>query len=327
MAKDRMGGNLMYKEPVFLKPVFQERIWGGGKLHELFNYDIPSQTTGEAWVISAHENGPSIVMNGELKGKSLTEVWHSYPQLFGSKIADSEFPLLVKILDANDQLSVQVHPDDDYANELVHKPTGKTECWYILDCDEGAEIIIGHQAKSREEFQQLVINGEWDKLFQSIKVKKGDFVYVPSGTLHSIGKGIVILETQQSSDITFRLYDYDRVDCEGNKRELHLEQAMAVMTCPHQAVLQDNVKERVNNMESTRLIEGEYFTVYHWKLGGRANMPTQDHFLLVSIINGAGQIVTEQSISAVKKGDNFIVPATIGNYFIDGDLEMIVSHT
>ncbi|ANU27630.1 mannose-6-phosphate isomerase, class I [Planococcus versutus] len=317
----------MYKEPVFLKPVFQERIWGGGKLQKLFDYDIPSQTTGEAWVISAHENGPSIVMNGQLKGMSLKEIWQGYPQLFGFDIADSEFPLLVKILDANDQLSVQVHPDDFYAKELVSQPSGKTECWYILDCDEGAEIIIGHQAKSREEFQRLVVNGEWGNLFQSLKVKKGDFVYVPSGTLHSIGKGIVILETQQSSDITFRLYDYDRVDGEGKKRELHLEQAMAVMTCPHKEVVQDNVKEQLNNLESTRLIQGEYFTVYHWKLGGKAEIPVKNSFLLVSVINGVGQIVTEESISTVKKGDNFIVPATIGDYFIDGDLELIVSHT
>ncbi|WP_223634411.1 mannose-6-phosphate isomerase, class I [Planococcus sp. 4-30] len=317
----------MYREPVFLKPVFQERIWGGGKLQELFDYDIPSQTTGEAWVISAHENGPSIVMNGELRGKSLLEVWRNYPQLFGSESTDSDFPLLVKILDANDQLSVQVHPDDRYAKELAHKPYGKTECWYILDCEEDAEIIIGHQAQSREEFQQLVSEGQWQKLFQSIKVKKGDFVYVPSGTLHSIGKGIVILETQQSSDITFRLYDYDRVDPEGRKRELHLEEAMTVMTCPHQQVAQDNLKEQLNNLESTRLVEGEYFTVYHWMLGGKVEVPLTTGFLLVSVINGTGQIVTEESVSSVKKGDNFIVPATIGNYFIDGELEMIVSHT
>lgn len=317
----------MYREPVFLKPVFQERIWGGGKLQKLFDYDIPSQTTGEAWVISAHENGPSIVMNGELQGKSLSEVWRNYPQLFGFETTDNDFPLLVKILDANDQLSVQVHPDDQYARGLAHQPFGKTECWYILDCEEGAEIIIGHQAQSREEFQQLVNRGEWQKLFQSIKVKKGDFVYVPSGTLHSIGKGIVILETQQSSDITFRLYDYDRVDPEGNKRELHLEEAIAVMTCPHQQVAQPSLKEQLNNLESTRLIEGEYFTVYHWMLGGKVEMPLPSGFLLVSVINGSGQIVTEESVSTVKKGDNFIVPATIGNYFIDGELEMIVSHT
>lgn len=317
----------MYKEPVFLKPIFQERIWGGGKLQELFNYDIPSQTTGEAWVISAHENGPSIVMNGELQGMSLSEVWWNYPQLFGSRITDSEFPLLVKILDANDQLSVQVHPNDQYAKELVDKPSGKTECWYILDCEEDAEIIIGHQAQSREEFQRLMVKGEWGKLFQSLKVKKGDFVYVPSGTLHSIGKGIVILETQQSSDITFRLYDYDRIDQQGKKRELHLEQALAVMTCPHRQVIQDNLKEQLTDLESTRLIEGEFFTVYHWKLGGKVEVPLTTRFLLVSVINGTGQIVTEESVSTVKKGDNFIVPATIGNYFIDGNLEMIVSHT
>lgn len=316
----------MYNEPVFLKPAFQERIWGGNKLQQLFNYDIPTATTGEAWVISAHENGPSIVLNGALQGKTLTEVWETHPELFGLTISDREFPLLIKILDANDDLSVQVHPNDKYALEMAGKSNGKTECWYILDCDEGAEIIIGHKAETHEEFKEMVGKGEWENLFQSVKVKKGDFVYVPSGTIHAIGKGIVILETQQNSDITYRLYDYDRTDTDGNKRQLHLKEAVTVASCPHREVLFEKLSDIRESLASTKLIEEEFFTVYHWLLDGKIKAPISSDFLLVSVIDGEGWIETEESQSKIKKGDNFIVPATIGDYHIEGNLELIVSH-
>ncbi|RNF39512.1 mannose-6-phosphate isomerase, class I [Planococcus salinus] len=317
----------MYKEPVFLQPAFQERIWGGTKLRQLFDYDIPNPSTGEAWVISAHENGPSIVKNGLLRGKSLSEIWKEYPSLFGYSTAESDFPLLIKILDANDNLSVQVHPDDYYAQQLSGQTCGKTECWYILDCDEDAEIIIGHKAESREEFEAMVNSGDWGNLLHSVKVKKGDFVYVPSGTLHAIGKGIVILETQQSSDLTYRVYDYDRTDAEGKKRELHLKEAITVTSYPHREVQQERVKEDTENLISTRLIEEEYFTVYHWQVRGKTVAPLTTGFLLVSVISGEGLIGTAECESRIKKGDNFIVPVTIGDYFIEGQLELIVSHT
>src|SRR5690606_31738382 len=144
-----------------------------------------------------------------------------------------EYPLLVKILDAADDLSVQVHPNDSYAREVEGVPYGKTECWYVLSAEEGAELVLGHHAKTREELVQMMDQGEWDKLLRRIKVKAGDFIYVPSGTIHAIGKGIVILETQQSSDITYRVYDYDRRDSMGNKRELHLDRAREVTLVPH----------------------------------------------------------------------------------------------
>lgn len=317
----------MYKEPVFLEPFFQQRIWGGEKLKVLFDYDIPDHLTGEAWLISAHKNGPSIVKNGDLQGKSLCEIWESHPYLFGKETCENEFPLLIKLLDANDRLSVQVHPDDKYAQEVAGESCGKAECWYILDCEEGAEIILGHKAQSKEEFQGMVEKGDWQGLFHSVKVKKGDFVYVPSGTLHAIGKGIVILETQQSSDITYRVYDYDRTDEKGEKRQLHLEEALTVTTCPHQYIVQEKVENSRENLVATRLIKEAYFTVYHWAISGRVESPLLSGFLMVSVIEGSGEFETEEKVSPIKKGDNFIVPATIGRYFIKGQLELIVSHT
>src|SRR5699024_6882334 len=146
---------MQYKEPIFLEPAFQERIWGGKKLHQLYGYDIPNHQTGEAWVISAHKNGPSNIKNGNLAGKTLLEAWQEYPSLFGKKSTEEDFPLLVKILDANDNLSVQVHPDDEYARKVENEPYGKTECWYVLSCENDSEIVFGHRAESKESFQQM----------------------------------------------------------------------------------------------------------------------------------------------------------------------------
>lgn len=315
----------MYNEPIFLAPAFQDRIWGGSKLRTLFNYDIPNDHTGEAWIISAHKNGPSTVLNGSLKGELLDKVWKEHPELFGKEATSEDFPLLVKLLDANDNLSVQVHPDDAYARNEGEQ-YGKTECWYVVDAEPGAEIIYGHHALSKEEFRERVDSGEWDELLRSVKVKKGDFYYVPSGTIHGIGKGIVILETQQSSDITYRVYDYDRTDDQGNPRDLHIEQATEVTTFPHHDSVSERVTSTKEDLESVQLVEEEYFTVYHWQLSGSVSTPLKADYLLVSIIDGSGSITVDGQEFSLKKGDNFILPTTIENYVLAGDLEIIASH-
>lgn len=313
-------------EPIFLEPTFHERIWGGNKLNTLFGYHIPNEKIGEAWVISAHKNGPSIVRNGDLAGKTLLEVWQSHPSLFGREKAEEDFPLLVKILDANDNLSVQVHPDDAYAQKVENEPYGKTECWYVLSCEEDSEIIFGHHAETKESFQQMVNENKWDDLLTRVKVKPGDFFYVPSGTIHAIGKGIVILEIQQSSDITYRVYDYDRVDAEGQKRDLHIDEAIEVTTFPHQVTNHQQTQEIFGDLTSTQLIEEQYFTVYHWKLNGQTKTPLQKDYLLVSVIDGNGELVVNGRTYEIEKGSNFILPTTIDAYEISGDIELIVSH-
>src|SRR5699024_8155235 len=170
-------------------------------------------------------------------------------------------------------------------------PYGKTECWYVLDCEADSEIVFGHKATSKTDFRQLIEKGAWDSLLNRVKVKKGDFFYVPSGTIHAIGKGIVILEIQQSSDITYRVYDYDRKDAEGNRRELHIDAAIEVTKFPHQVDEFKQTKKTVGDLISTQLIEEQYFTVYHWELCGKAETPLQANYLLVSVIDGNGVIV------------------------------------
>lgn len=316
----------MYKEPIFLEPVFQERIWGGEKLQTLFGYNLPNDQIGEAWVISAHKNGPSKIINGPLAGQNLLETWEEYPSLFGKKTAEDDFPLLVKILDANDHLSVQVHPDDVYAREVEGEQYGKTECWFVLDCEKDSEIVFGHHAQSAEEFQEKVDAGQWDELLGKVKVNKGDFFYVPSGTIHAIGKGIVILEIQQSSDITYRVYDYDRRDDEGNPRELHIESAIEVTSYPHVDGQQQMIKEKVNDLVSTQLIKETYFTVHHWDLNGEVTTPLTVDYLLVSVINGEGEIIVNDQTFSIKKGDHFIIPAGVDEYKITGKIELVVAY-
>ncbi|QDP41995.1 mannose-6-phosphate isomerase, class I [Radiobacillus deserti] len=317
----------MYNEPMFLKPVFQERIWGGQKLNTEFGYDIPYARTGEAWVISAHPNGPSEILNGPLQGKTLKEAWENHGELFGrSQDQTGEYPLLIKILDAANDLSVQVHPDDAYAREVENQPYGKTECWYVLQAEEGAEIIFGHHASTKEEFEQMVADGRWDSLLRKVPVQAGDFIYVPSGTIHAIGKGIVILETQQSSDITYRVYDYDRTDGQGNTRELHLDSAIAVSTVPHKEVEVEQEVSYFGGLTSKRLVKEQYFTVYHWDLDGEADMTMDDDFLQVSVVEGQGWITVDGKVQEIQKGDHFILPNGVHHYHLAGQLECVVSH-
>lgn len=304
---------------LFLDPVFKERIWGGQKL-TTFGYQLPYEKTGECWAISAHTHGQSIIKNGLYKGKTLGEVYQLAPDLFGHMTYE-KFPLLTKILDANDDLSVQVHPNDDYA-KAFENDLGKTECWYVLDAEPHAYIIYGHHAQTKEAFRSMIQQHAFDQLLIKKEVKKGDFIYVPSGTIHALGKGLLILETQQSSDTTYRLYDYDRKDDKGNYRELHIEQSISVSTIPHQEY---PVKPRIVDEQEavlTTFIDNDFFNVHKLDVNGKCDM-TNDSYKLVSIIDGKGFV----NGHSVKKGDHFIVTTHSKVINFQGHLSMILSST
>ncbi|MBO0994710.1 mannose-6-phosphate isomerase, class I [Bacillus sp. SD088] len=312
-------------EPLFLQPVFQERIWGGTALKTQFGYEIPSDHTGECWAISAHPNGPSIIKNGPFAGKTLIELWEEQPELFGNH-PTKVFPLLTKILDANTDLSVQVHPDDEYANEHENGELGKTECWYIIDCKEGAELIYGHTAKTKEDFASMIEKDEWDQLLRRVKIKPGDFFYVPSGTIHALGEGTLVLETQQSSDTTYRLYDYGRIGQDGKTRELHIDQSIAVATIPHKNADVQEAISKVPGAEITTFVEAEYFTVYKWEVDGKATFEQDKPFMLVSVIDGEADMLVDGQFYPIQKGDHFILPDEVGDIEMDGEAKLIVSH-
>ncbi|HGY5396818.1 TPA: mannose-6-phosphate isomerase, class I [Streptococcus pyogenes] len=310
-------------EPLFLKSTMHDRIWGGTKLRDVFAYNIPSDTTGEYWAISAHPNGVSTVMNGRYKGQPLNTLYADELALFGNP-KEKVFPLLTKILDANDWLSVQVHPDDAYGREHEGE-LGKTECWYIISAEEGSEIVYGHQAKSKEDLRAMIEAGAWDDLLTRVPVKAGDFFYVPSGTMHAIGKGILILETQQSSDTTYRVYDFDRKDVNGNLRDLHIEKSIDVLTIgkPENSVPATIV---LDNMVETTLVSTPFFTVYKWVTSQMVDMKQAAPYLLVSVLKGQGKLYVDQKAYELEKGMHFILPNDVKSWSFDGQLEMIVSH-
>lgn len=308
------------KNILFLKPVFKTMIWGGNKLATEFGYTIPSDNTGECWAISAHRNGDCEIRNGEYSGKSLSWLWDHHRELFGN--AEGEvFPLLVKIIDAKTDLSIQVHPDNTYAREHEQGALGKTECWYILDVEEGGEIVNGHNARDKEQLSEMIRDKRWKELIRLCPIKRGDFLQIEPGTVHAIKKGTMILETQQNSDITYRLYDYDRLE-NGRPRELHIDKSIDVINCPHKDI---TVKGKITSSpdcDIEELIHCDFYSVQRLRMHGEQEFEQEHSFLNVSVIDGAGKIDGAE----LRKGDHFILPYGYGSYRLEGDLELIISY-
>ena len=307
-------------EILFMNPVFKQMIWGGRKLADKWNYDIPGDNTGECWAVSAHPNGDCTVKGGAYDGKKLSALWAEEPELFGNVDSD-RFPLLIKIIDAKEDLSIQVHPNDAYAGKNENGSLGKTECWYILDAPEGASLVIGHNARNKEELTDMIRNGRWKEFLREVPVKKGDFIQIDPGTVHAIKGGIEILETQQNSDITYRVYDYGRLQ-NGKPRELHIEKSIDVITVPAKAVEDSviNVAGGAKN-EPELLVECDYYRVWKLDVDGAAALRQEYPFLIMSVIEGEGRIDGQP----VKKGDHFILPNGYGEANIEGKLVVIAS--
>lgn len=305
---------------LFLNPVFKEMIWGGNQLAEKFGYEIPSDKTGECWAVSAHPNGDCTIREGEYAGRKLSELFKEEPELFGNLPLD-RFPLLIKIIDAKADLSIQVHPDDAYAKVHENGSLGKTECWYILDCPEDATLVVGHNAGSREELKEMIDQKRWSELIREVPVKKGDFIQINPGTVHAIKGGLMILETQQNSDITYRVYDYDRLS-NGKPRELHVQQSIDVITVPAPSA-EDSVSHAADLPANTmnELIACDYYKVYKLTVTEPVSFEQEHPFLIMSVIEGEG-LVNGQMI---RKGDHFILPSGFGKVDLQGDMTLIAS--
>jgi mannose-6-phosphate isomerase class I len=308
------------QDVIALEPVLKENIWGGSRLVTEFHYREEGSGLGECWGISAHPHGDCKIAEGPYQGKTLSWLYQEHRELFGN-IKSPEFPLLVKIIDAKDKLSIQVHPDDAYAKEHENGSLGKTECWYVMDCPENAELVIGHNAKTREELAEMVHAGRYEELIRRVPVKKGDFVQIIPGTIHAITEGMLILETQQSSDVTYRVYDYGRL-MNGKPREIHVEQSIAVTNVPDEADKKGLLHtQNLAKNELHELISCEYYRVWKLDLAGSFTMKQDFPFLLLSVLEGEGRI----GELAIKKGDHFILPTGYGNVFISGTMELILS--
>ncbi len=296
------------------------RIWGGERLNTEFEYEIPWTDTGECWAISAHQNGDCLVRGGDFDGMRLSVLWQEHRELFGN-ISGDHFPLLVKIIDAKDDLSVQVHPDDTYAMEHENGSCGKTECWYVLSCDSDASIILGHNAQTKEEMAKMIEDGNWNDFLREVPVSEGDFFVIHPGTLHAIKGGILLMEVQQSSDITYRVYDYDRED-HGVRRELHQKKAMDVMSVPALPV-EMICKGAVDVQDNCPVLlhKGHYYCVWKLEVSGEYTYRMESAFVCVDVLDGEGTVNGDP----VKKGDHMIFPTGIDTVKMIGNIKMLLS--
>ena len=310
---------------IFLKPFLSEKIWGGQKLSA---YNIPidkNKNIGEAWLASAVDGKESIVINGEHKGKSLTFLWKNCPQIFG-KQTTTLFPILIKFLDAEQNLSVQLHPDDKYAQENEGQEYGKFEAWFILETKPLNNIVFGHNAKTNEEAATMVHNKDWKNFLRELPISNGDCFNVDPGTVHAIKSGTFVYEVQQSSDITYRLYDYDRLE-NGKLRDLHIKQSLDNIYSP-----QDNEKispsktityNKINYYQ--HMIKNQYFVTDRLVVSSEVKMKNvySAQFLVMTCYEGEGTI----NGFDFQKGQTWIVENNeVDSLFITGKNKLFITH-
>ncbi len=313
------------RDLIFPTPIFHGKIWGGRKLADDFGYRIPDGPIGECWAISAHPNGDCVIAEGAWEGKHLSELWDEHRELFGDLEGD-RFPLLVKIIDAKDNLSVQVHPDDAYAGEHENGSLGKRECWYVLAADPGTQIVIGQRAHDRAELAAMIEEGRWDDMLNLVPCNVGDFFAIEPGTVHAIQGGTMVLETQQSSDVTYRVYDYDRVGDDGKPRELHIQKSLDVVDYAAEAPVSGEVTApEVDGV--TELMECPNFVVDRVRVAGERDVDQDAPFLCVSVIEGEGTVrASEAGVEhRIARGSHFLAPAGCGTLSFSGDMTLVTS--
>ncbi|MEM9986337.1 MAG: type I phosphomannose isomerase catalytic subunit [Bacteroidota bacterium] len=302
--------------PLRFESIYKEKLWGGQKIRTLLGKDFGElDNCGETWEISGVKGNLSVVADGPLAGQDLRGLIREYQgALVGEKIYATygdEFPLLIKFIDANDDLSIQVHPDDELA-QIRHDSKGKTEMWYIIQADEGSTLISGfNQPVNRETYQQAFEAGKLLDILNREKVQDGDVFFLPAGRVHTIGKGLLLAEIQQTSDVTYRIYDFDRTDTQGNKRELHVEQALDAIDYNHYDEYKTSYEDHPNSL--VNLVKCEYFTTN--KVVSEAPIKRSyqdlDSFVVYVCVGGSLEIRFEDGISQLKMGEALLLPATL----------------
>lgn len=312
-----------------LQPCGKDYLWGGTRLRDEYGKKIDLTPLAETWECSVHPDGPSVIANGEFKGQTLAEVLKQHSEYLGKKVKNGVLPVLVKFIDAKKDLSVQVHPDDDYA--LEHEgDNGKTEMWYVIDAEEGASLIYGFQHKVSEEIlRKAVKTGTLDKHLQKVEVHKGDTYFVPAGTVHGIGAGILLAEIQESSNVTYRVYDYDRVDKNGQKRELHFDKAVLVMNMKIQKQLERKCRltHYYPGCSREMLCRCKCFETEKINVKTGFSFSVKDEsFQVLLCLSGNGQVESadgEMRPVRFVKGDCLFLPAGIGRCYLLGDAELL----
>ena len=315
--------------PLLLKAPIKDYLWGGRRLIEEFGFETEKEKAAEAWMLSCHKDGNSVVRNGSLAGLSLQQAIETWgAEALGKNAAIfTYFPILIKLIDAKDRLSVQVHPNDEYAlaNEGEY---GKTEMWYVVDCDEDAKLIYGfNQDISQGEFLERINNNNLSPVCNYVPVKKGDVFFIEAGTMHAIGKGILIAEVQQNSNTTYRVSDYGRLGADGKPRQLHIKQAVEVTKTERPARPYGDVGDVTLYPFGTvrELAKCEYFTTELINLDGNVGLYDNDSFISLLVLDGEVSLSYTGGMMKLKKGDSVFVPATLQTR-LTGTAEIMYSH-
>jgi len=305
--------------PLKFTPICKDKIWGGNKLNELLNKEYPElPNCGESWEISGVQDEVSVVSNGFLKGNSLEELIEVYMgDMVGEKVFEkfgAEFPLLIKFIDANDNLSIQVHPNDELSGER-HDAFGKTEMWYVVQADPGAKLISGFNRKvDKSGYLNYFKNGQLEEILNYEEAKADDVFFMPAGRVHAIGKGIVVAEIQQTSDVTYRIYDFNRVDDQGNPRELHTELAVDAIDYSYEKNYRTNY-QTIDN-ESVNLVQCPYFTTNILPLVATVDRDFThlDTFVIYICLDGEYNLLWENESMVIAKGESVLIPALINQF-------------
>ncbi|MGL5956429.1 MAG: type I phosphomannose isomerase catalytic subunit [Brevinema sp.] len=310
--------------PMLFSSVFKEKVWGGRALETVLGKELPStQLYGESWEVSAHENGLGTVLNGKFQGKTLPDLLKNHADsILGTTITEKYgdiFPLLLKFLDINDKLSIQVHPNDFYAIP-VEKSLGKAECWYIISASSDAKLIMGMKANiSSDDYIQKAKNNDFSDLFEEVSVQAGDLVVISPGMVHASLEGSILLcELQQNSDITYRIYDFDRLE-NGIKRPLHIQKSADVIDFEAKA----DIRHFGDKTEAiTTLLDWEYFTLIRLIVNKTTNRPSSPVFKLYSVLSGSVTVICDNDTLTLKKGGSFLLPAGL-EILIEGEGELL----
>lgn len=287
---------------LFFKPIPRPAIWGHTLVKDYFGYAEFPEGIGQSWSFSAQKDASTVCLSEPFVGKTLRELWTEHQELFGRP--NEEFPVIISLVGPEDDLSIQVHPDQEHAQKKGFS-SGKNEAWYFIDSKEGANIVYGHNAKDEEELYEYIRQDRWDDLIRHLDVHTDDFVYLPAGLLHALRKGSVVYEIQQATDITYRFYDYHRKDAKGNERELHLDEAIDCLSY-NQEDMKNNIHPIVTKMangKQTVFMSNDSFTVTKLEITGE-NEYQSDHYQLATVVKGEGSVDNQQ----VKVGDNFLIP-------------------
>lgn len=314
-------------KPLKLIPAVKDYIWGGNRLKEEYGVESPLEKQAEAWVLSCHKDGESVVSGGRYDGMTLSQVIAEKGKDCLGRNAEKfdYFPILIKLIDAKDNLSVQVHPDDKYAMENEGQ-YGKTEAWYILDCEESAELIYGLQkSMTKQELRASIENGTLLDGLNRVKVKKGDIFLIQSGTVHAIGKGILLAEIQQNSNVTYRVYDYGRLQ-NGKPRELHIDKAVDVINL--NPVLAggkpQGEREELDGFCKTLLVSCDLFTVNRLEIEEKATLCADEtSFVSLVAVDGNGVLMKDDITMTLYKGESIFVPASFGEFDILGNVTVL----